>query len=237
MREIQFQMAKVDLDVLRRTPAYPFAEAAHYLNLPLSTLRSWCLGQKARAGEFRRVIQLDGQKGEGLSFLNLVEAHVLKAIRRAHGVSLPKVRRALWYVSSELDIARPLANAKFQTDGIDLFVERLGGLLNASQEGQLEMDELIRAHLKRVEWDPAGIPIKLYPFTRKQATADAPAPIEIDPRVAFGRPVLTGKAVPTAILADRFKAGDTLQMLADDYDASSQEIEEAIRCELDRQAA
>lgn len=235
-------MAKLDLNALRRTPAYPFAEAAHYLNLPLSTLRSWCLGQPyhdrhGRPGEFRRVIRLDGHKGEGLSFLNLVEAHVLKAIRRAHGVSLPKVRKALQYVGSELDIDRPLANAKFQTNGVDLFVERLGRLLNVSQHGQLEMDELLRAHLQRVEWDAAGIPIKLYPFTRKHASADAPAPVEIDPRVAFGRPVLKGKGVPTAILADRFKAGDTLLMLADDYETSTQEIEEAIRCELDRKAA
>ncbi|HUL68583.1 MAG TPA: DUF433 domain-containing protein, partial [Burkholderiaceae bacterium] len=62
-------------------------------------------------------------------------------------------------------------------------------------------------------------------------------PVEIDPRIAFGRPVLIRRAVPTAVLADRFKAGDTLQELADDYDATAGEIEEAIRCELDRSAA
>jgi uncharacterized protein (DUF433 family) len=226
-------MAKFDLDALRRAPAYPFVEAAHYLNLPISTLRAWCLGQ----GRFRYVIRLDGAKTEGLSFLNLVEAHILKAIRRAHGVPLPTVRKALHYVGSELKIDRPLANAKFKTDGVDLFVEQLGRLLNVSRDGQLEMDELLRTHLRRVEWDAAGIPIKLYPFTRKVASADAPAPVEIDPRVAFGRPVLKGKGVPTAILADRFKAGDSLAMLAGDYETSTAEIEEAIRCELDREAA
>ena len=235
-------MAKLDLNVLRRTPAYPFAEAAHYLNLPPSTLRAWCLGQpyRDRQGKnrlFKRLIVLDGQRADGLSFLNLVEAHVLAAIRRAHGVSLPKVRRALDYVSSQLKIQRPLADARFQTNGVDLFVEQLGTLLNVSQDGQLEMDELLRAHLDRVEWDAAGVPIKLFPFTRYGSSADAPAPIEIDPRVAFGRPVLKGRGVPTAILADRFKAGDTLTALADDYEASTQEIEEAIRCELNRKAA
>jgi uncharacterized protein (DUF433 family) len=235
-------MARLDLNALRQTPAYPFAEAAHYLNLPLSTLRSWCLGQPyhdrhGRPGEFLRVIRLDGQRGEGLSFLNLVEAHVLKAIRRAHGISLPKVRKALLYVGSELKIERPLVNAKFQTNGIDLFVDQIGSLLNVSRHGQLEMTDLLRTHLERVTWDDAGIPIKLYPFTRKHAAPDAPSPIEIDPRVAFGRPVLKGRGVPTAILADRFKAGDTLSVLAGDYDTSTEEIEEAIRCELDRKAA
>lgn len=233
--------AKFDLDTLRRTPAYPFVEAGHYLNLPVSTLRAWCLGQGyAYRGESRRfkpLIPLDGKRGEGLSFLNLVEAHVLGAIRRVHGVPLPKVRRALRFVSEQLNIDRPLAHAQFQTDGVDLFVTELDRLVNVSREGQIEMAAMLRAHLKRVERDPAGVPIKLFPFTRKQVGGDTPAPVVIDPRVAFGRPVLRGRAVPTAVLADRFKAGDTLQQLAGDYDTSTEEIEEAIRCELDRAAA
>jgi uncharacterized protein (DUF433 family) len=234
-------MGKHDLEALRRTPAYPFVEAAHYLNLPVSTLRAWCLGQgyayKGRRRRFQRIIQLDGKPGDGLSFLNLVEAHVLAAIRRVHGVPLPKVRSALAFVSDRLGIDRPLADAQFQTDGIHLFVEQLDRLLNVSESGQLEMAEFLRAHLRRIERDPSGVPIKLYPFTRKSIVGEPPAPVEIDPRVSFGRPVLRGKAVPTAILADRFKGGDTLQELAGDYGVSTEEIEEAIRCEFDRRAA
>jgi uncharacterized protein (DUF433 family) len=60
----------------------------------------------------------------------------------------------------------------------------------------------------------------------------------IDPTVAFGRRVLAGTRVPKAILADRFKAGDALEELADDHRTRSQAIEEALRCELDgREAA
>ncbi|WP_405226036.1 hypothetical protein [Lentisalinibacter sediminis] len=43
--------------------------------------------------------------------------------------------------------------------------------------------------------------------------------------------------MPTAILADRFKAGDSLTDLAEDYDTFPQVIEEAIRCELSRREA
>jgi uncharacterized protein (DUF433 family) len=39
------------------------------------------------------------------------------------------------------------------------------------------------------------------------------------------------------VLADRFKAGDTLNQLAEDYETSPQQIEEALRCELERKAA
>jgi uncharacterized protein (DUF433 family) len=234
-------MTKLDLDKLRRTPAYPFVEGAHYLGLPVSTLRAWCLGQgyayKGKRRSFKRIIELDGKSGEGLSFLNLVEAHVLAAIRRVHGVPLPKVRSALAFVSEKLGVERPLAHVQFQTDGVDLFVDQLGQLLNVSKSGQVEIAEFLRAHLKRIERDPSGVPIKLYPFTRKSIAGEPPAPVEIDPRVSFGRPVLRGKGVPTAVLADRFKGGDTLQDLAGDYGVSTEEIEEAIRCEFDRRAA
>lgn len=228
-------MTRIDLDALRRTPAYPFAEAAHYLRLPTSTLRSWFLGQH----RFRPLIRLDGERGEGLSFLNLVEAHVLASIRRGHGLSLPKVRRSLAYVSDHLGIDRPLSTVEFQTNGVDLFLEQLGGLLNVSKEGQVEMHALMKAYLRRIKRDNLGVPIKLYPFTRTNVplSTKAPTTVEMDPRVAFGRPVLVGTAVPTAVLADRFKAGDTLSDLAADYDTSTDKIEEAIRCEFDRQAA
>jgi uncharacterized protein (DUF433 family) len=49
--------------------------------------------------------------------------------------------------------------------------------------------------------------------------------------------VLAGRSVPTAVLADRFKAGDTLTQLAEDYDTLPLNIEEALRCELERKAA
>lgn len=225
----------------RRTPAYPFSEAAHYLNLPTNTLRAWCLGQVNRVDgkvrHFRAVIVLDGKRGEGLSFLNLVEAHVLAAIRRVHGVSLPKVRKALEFVAGELNVERPLADANFRTDGADLFVEELGRLVNVSSEGQLEMRSMLDAHLRRIDRDPRGIPIKLYPFTRPAVAGDSRPAVEVDPRVAFGRPVLIGKAVPTAVLADRFKAGDSLAVLAGDFDVGTELVEEAIRCELDRRKA
>lgn len=234
-------MGRMDVDQLRRTPAYSYVEAAHYLNLPPSTLSSWFRGQAytqdGQIRQFRPVIRLDGQAGEGLSFLNLVEAHVLAAIRREHSIPLQKVRRALEYVKKKLGIERPLADARFETDGVDLLVHELEKLVNVSREGQLEIEPVIRTFLKRIERDPGGIPIKLYPFTRKSLSTDEPAPVEIDPRVAFGRPVLIGRGVPTAVLADRFKAGDSLADLAEDYDTSTETIEEAIRCELTRREA
>ena len=235
------------LETLRRTPAYPFVEAAHYLQLPIATLRAWCVGYDYRGGtkRFKPVIRLDGKRRDGLSFLNLVEAHVLSAIRRQHRIPLPKIRQALDYVAKHLELDRPLSQARFATLGVNLFVEELDRVVNASREGQMEMADLIRTHLNRIERDAHGMPIKLYPFTTRpnaatdieQSSVESARTVVIDPRIAFGRPVLVGTSVPTAVLADRFKAGDTLSEMAEDYGAQTEAIEEAIRCEFDRRQA
>ena len=84
---------------------------------------------------------------------------------------------------------------------------------------------------RRIERDEEGLAVRLYPFTRRLGE-DTPRLIAIDPRVAFGRPVIAGTRIPTAEVAERFKAGDSIDDLLREYDASPAQVHEAIRCEL-----
>ena len=225
---------------LREMPAYGINEAAHYLGIPKATLRSWVLGRPypTGAGErfFRPIIELPDGEQWLLSFENLVEAHVLDAIRRVHGVTFWRVRKAVEYLKTKLASKHPLAEQKFATDGVDLFVEVFGRLVNVSREGQLAIRDLIQAYLQRIERDPVGAPVRLYPFTRERKP-DEPKIIVIDPSVSFGRPVLVGTGIATTIIAQRYKAGESVEELAEDYGRSRSDIEEAIRCELWLEAA
>ena len=224
---------------LRLLPAYSVAEAAHYLRMPEETLRSWVAGRLYPVGgkskRSRPVIHLDDPKRQYLSFINLVEAHVLAAIRRRHGVMLPKVRNALDYLQRQFRIERPLIDQSFQTDGLDPFVERYGELINASREGQRAMKEIIGVYLKRVARDAKGLPIRLYPFTRdtqsEAAAASNPRVVVMNPAVSFGRPVIAGTGIPVSSVYERYKAGDSVADLARDYRLEISAIEEAIRCE------
>ena len=227
--------AKVKRRELREMPAYGIVEAAHYLGIPNATLRSWVLGRyyPTERGKrfFRPIIELADKDQRLLSFENLVEAHVLDAIRRAHGVAFGRVRKAVEYVKNKLGSKHPLAEQKFVTDGVDLFVEAFGQLVNISREGQLAIKDLIETYLRRVERDRVGAPIRLYPFTRERKP-DEPRIIVIDPAISFGRPALVGTGIATTIIAQRYKAGESTAELAKDYGRSISEIEEAIRCEL-----
>src|SRR5260370_39304582 len=133
---VKLQNDQAKLDDPREMPAYGLVEAAHYLRIPLATLRSWVRGQyyviKSGRRFFKPVIELPDRNLLSLSFVNLVEAHVLDAIRREHSIPLPKVRRALDYVKRQFDSRHPLVDQKFQTDGVDLFVSRFENLIAAS---------------------------------------------------------------------------------------------------------
>ena len=224
----------------RRTlPAYLVAEAAHYLRMPEETLRSWVVGRwYPVGGQAKRsppLIQLDDPQRKYLSFVNLVEAHVLAAVRRRHGVKLPKVRTALDYLRRQFRVERPLIDQTFQTDGLDLFVERYGDLINASREGQQAMKEVISLYLKRIGRDAKGLPIQLYPFTRDTESDAAPKSdprvVVMNPAVSFGRPVIAGTGIPVSSIFERYKAGDSVAVLAQDFRLDTSAIEEAIRCE------
>jgi hypothetical protein len=157
---------------LREMAAYSISEAAHYLRIPVATLRSWVRGRyyptEHGRNFFKPLIELPDPNLASLSFVNLVEAHVLDAIRREHDVSLPKVRAALDYVNEHFRVPHPLANHKFQTDGVDLFLSRFEKLIAVSQAGQFAMKEMLAAHLRRVDHDESGLAVRLYPFTRKR---------------------------------------------------------------------
>ena len=222
----------------RELPAYNLAEVSHYARVPVATLRYWVLGREASdaSNAYRPVITPAEKNPTGLSFVNLVEVHVLSAIRRQHNVPLPEVRKALDYVRRSFPSPHPLADQVFETDGLSLFVEKFGQLINASKEGQLAMRAVLETHLHRIERDPDGAPRKLFLFTR-MARSDEPRAVVVDPFVSFGRPVLAGTSIPTVAVAERYKAGETIESLALDYECSSIQIEEAIRCEFELRAA
>jgi uncharacterized protein (DUF433 family) len=223
-------MATDDQDV-RELPAYGIAEAAHYLLVPRATLRSWVAGMPYSSGFFKPVIRPAATSPVALSFINLIEAHVLAAIRRKHRVDMPAVRRATEFLKKAFGSPHPLADHKFETDGVDLFVERFGQLVSVSQGGQLAIRQLLQAHLRRIDRDNKGFPLRLYPFTRVDET-EQPKNIVIDPFISFGKAIITGTGVSTDIVAERFKAGESAEELANDYGCAREKIEEAIRCEL-----
>lgn len=216
-------------------PAYSIPEVAHLIRVPQATVRSWVLGRRYPTVEDRRklfapVIHIADPSSRSLSFRNLVELHVLSAIRRDHGVRLVEVRKAVDYLRRRFKSSHPLADVEMQTDVTNLFVERYGELVDVSDQGQMAMKACLISHLDRIERDARGAAVRLYPFTTSREEPGRRT-VFIDPRVQFGRPCLTGTGMPTAIVAERFLAGDSPRDIAADMGLDTDAVEEAIRYE------
>lgn len=215
----------------RDLAAYTLAEAARYLRLPSATLRSWVLGREYPTADgsthFPPLIRPASKRPPLLSFSNLIEAHVLRSLRTEHGVPVKALRSALAYAERELSVERLLLRPELRAEAGKVFLDRYGQLIELTASGQLAMKQVFEQHLKRIDWDAAKLPIRLYPFLSAASPSEA-RPIVIDPRIAFGRPVVVRKAITTSTIAERIDAGETVEDVAADYDLARSDIEQAI---------
>lgn len=205
------------------------AQAARYVRISPTTLRSWVAGRSYPSQDgprlFRPLISLPRPDDPRLSFSNLIEAHVLRALRTRHEVPMSAIRAAIDYAEKELKIKRLLLREDLKTAAGTLFIEHLDHLVDLGRSGQMAMKALLDAHLKRIEWDSAGLPSELFPVN---TGLTGPKIVTIDPQMAFGRPIISGKGVRTQTIVERLDAGETRDGVAADYGLSDAEIDEAI---------
>ena len=212
----------------RSLPAYTLGEAALCVRVPAATLRAWTSGRPYPTTSERRhsapLIQLaDSRKGL-FSFVNLIEAQVLRALRKAHELSLQNVRKALHEYGRHEPKDHPLAFEDFQTDGLDLFVERYGQIVNLSRSGQIALQAALEEHLRRIQRDSLG-PVRLFPFVH--GDGDPRQVVSVSPGVAFGRPVIEGTRIGTDDVVARIRGGDTPEAVADDLHLTNQQVIDA----------
>lgn len=208
---------------IMETAIYGLTEAAQYLRVPLNTLRYWANG----GGSLPPLIRL--AEPARLSFANLLECYMLSSMRAIYDVRIPKVRKALVTIAEYVQHRHPLIEQAFETDRRDLFIEHLGNKVNLSKNEQILIPGIMELYLHRIERDPRGL-FKLYPFVMQPQPSE-PKLILINPAVGFGKPVIAGTGISTAVIASRFNARESIDDLASEYGVTPKQIEEAIRWE------
>lgn len=215
---------------LRYEPLYSSTEVGRYARVQPAIVRSWTRGNGGRA------IVLPAEKNNvaPLSFINLVEFHVLVALRRTHQLPMQKIRTALEWAKGAYRTEHPLAELDLETDGSEVFIrEKLGLSVNASRRGQIALPQVLAQYLRRIDRDPQHIPIRFYPLPNEVS----PKVIVISPEVAYGRPVIEGTRITTLTVFERYTGGESLKDIASDYDLEIPVVEEALRCEIEQRAA
>ena len=213
-------------------PLYGLSEAALYLRVPIKTLEYWAFGRKP----ISPVIKAASKQPRALSFMNLLECHVLASMRSFYDLRLPKIRRAVAHLNKTSGFRHPLIEEPLYTNRIDVLIKQIDKLVNLSRDGQLVISEIVEAHLERVEYDKTIGAFKFYPFVRERSAGE-PKLIVINPFLGFGKPVIAGTGISTAVIASRFNARESVPDLAKEYGLETEQIEEAIRWETRAVAA
>jgi uncharacterized protein (DUF433 family) len=220
---------------LREKPVYTLDEAARYLTIPPSTIATWALGrQKTDTQEgYAPTLEHVDRRLRLLSFYDLVEAHILRAATERR-LPLQRIRRGLDFLKQTYPtVQRPLLVRDFLTDGKHLLVRGLlldeaeqgGKLTSVSNYGQVEMEKILEAHLSLIVRDTQDdSPSVLFPKSGNHI-------ISITAGLLSGRPVIDKTRIPTALIAQRFNAGELEDDLAIDYKLSKEEIEAALQFE------
>jgi uncharacterized protein (DUF433 family) len=178
------------------------------------------------------VLSRDFENSKTLSFLDLIEVRFVDFFRK-QGVSMPTLERAAQRLRSEWSTEHPfaLSNAKFVTDRRRIFAQIAdeGGdkVTYDAASGQHEMWEAMEATInKGVVFDPASALAEKW-----TPRADYPT-IVVDPKIAFGKPVVENTSVPTAAIFRLWRAEDSFTRVADAYKLSEQNIRNAVHFEL-----
>jgi uncharacterized protein (DUF433 family) len=209
---------------------YSPMEAVRYFHIPSSTLAYWTEAPN-------QLVILPSEEPPLLSFKNLVELYVLEGLRKIHGVHTSRIRSAIEFLLSTEKSRHPLADYDIRTEGKNVVFYKRGKPLNASLWGQYEMEEVVGTYLRRIERDPHGVALRIFPYTKREQLTNKEQPpktVEINPAVCFGLPVLRDSRLTTGFLASRFRGGDSVSSIAQSYGRPVAEIEEAIEWELGR---
>lgn len=220
---------RTDQEALQ-APRYSIAEAARLIpGLSPTTLRSWVVGRhyplKSGSGFFAPVIELPDPGEPLLSFVNLVEAHILYGLRSNRELSIPDLRTAIGYAEERHGISHLLAHRDVRASPGNLFLARYGELVNLTKAGQLGMKEILHAYLRRLTYGQGGLARSFAPILPWAAERQD---YLIDPTIAYGRPIIVKHGVPVEVVADRYNGGESVETLARDYGLEEGEVSTAI---------
>ncbi len=212
---------------------YTIPEVAHLVGLSPQKVRRWIKGYSSRskAGQKKNIPPLiqsmipEIEKKTVVSFIELVELRFVKEFLTL-GVSLRIIRRAAKEASEILEETHPFAHRRFMTDGKRIFLEyaHSNGHRPLIELGisQFVMEEIIKVYLHEVDFDDlTGAALRWWPMGREN-------PIIIDPRVAFGSPVIESTRISAKTIYKDYLAEQSIDRIAFWYDIGHLKVKAAI---------
>lgn len=195
--------------------------------MPKLTIQRWARSQDA---EHPLITCFPPHDREAtVPFIGFAEAFVLSSFRRA-GVPQQRIRPAVEVLEREIGVDHALASKRLYTDGAQILFdyantrgEREATDLIAAHTQQGQFSGLVKDYLKRIHYGGDGWAdsVQLPTYGR--------AKVVVDPKVAFGLPLVVHGGARVEDLVDRFQAGDSVANIAADLNVPPDEVEGVFR--------
>jgi uncharacterized protein (DUF433 family) len=206
---------------------FTLGETAAYLGIPKSTVHWW--GRPPSAKHPLITCFPPHGRQATVPFIGFAEAFVLSSFRRA-GVPLQRIRPAVEVLAKEIGVEHALASKRLYTDGAEVLFdyatkhgEREVMDLVVVRTQQRQFSEVVKGYLKRIHYGGDGWADAVQLPTYENAE------VVVDPRVAFGLPLVVRGGARVEDLVDRFQAGDSVADIAADFSVPPDQVEDVIR--------
>lgn len=220
----------MDRDSPRLAKTYTLADVARLAGTSPQNARRWFFGYSAPGHHMAPVF---GPRDEGtpmLSFLDLIELMVVARYRSGPGRRIPleRLRRAHAFARETLAIDHPFASGKLWVEGAHVlhhFEEANPGpgKLALDVGGHYVLPLAVADARETLDFDSRdGLARRWYPLGRE-------VPVVVEAGLGAGWPVILGSNVRTEVLCDRWKSGESMDDLADDFEIDRRTVEEVLR--------
>jgi uncharacterized protein (DUF433 family) len=216
------------------TGIYTVPEASRLTRVAAPRIRRWLRGYKFLSGEREHVSppvwrgQLAPVDGAlALGFFDLMEIRVVDAFLRA-GVSWKTLREAERRGSMLFQSSHPFCTQRFETDGRGIFVD-IGEESDEPKlleiiKSQAVFDKITSPFFKDLEFSRARGLERWWPLGDQRS-------VVVDPRRAFGKPIVADRGVPTVILSNAAKASKSIDVVVFWYYVAKRSVVDAIEFE------
>jgi len=210
-------------EILRDYPTYTIPEAALILAMSRRTLQRWVSDRPYFA------VAGDDQPQRLLSFKDLAQFYFLKFLRTHAHLNDEQARLVLDSAREATHTEYPLLDEHIRAwrhHVIWIKDKRVEELFRP--KGQFLFHETVSMFASRVDRDKRGLALRIYPW-RLWKEGDVRRPVQIDPMILSGRPVITGTRIPLLSVAARTKSGEKIADIAKDYGISQQRVTQSLR--------
>lgn len=230
-------MPTADFSLIGRG-VYSLKEAHRLIGVPTRRIRRWTAGYRYR---HRGIIHysppvvggnLTGQLGiPALDFADLLEVRFLNAFRE-YGVSWKAIRIASERARDLLGLDHPFSSRRFSTDGRTILAEFVSDtgdeVLLDLVRSQYEFRRIVGRYLYgEIEFGDSDSPKRWWPFEGSHR-------IVVDPRRAFGAPIVDVEGVQTRVLSAAVAVEESIELVAELFQVDPISVTEAVEFEFSR---